>query len=793
MTGLLPDWGLPLGAGFWQAFGHPGCAIGLPVGLKLEREDGRPGYALHSWRIAGGALMDAFGVLTMRFVGDDQEPARTATIRQQFPDLALSFPGLTGQAYCRFTALDVLDLPGAGAAMPLTTVGQGLILTQRLTGSAVQLLKALTLGGGQPVVAEIVTAFTGRSARVQGTARLDGNALAARMMAQPGGRITRTALLETLRIHAWPDAIVTPQAPDAATCAAIADRLTATALDMAPPDATATEPRWCLRPDALTHRTLTLMLDDDTICPRAVLLRSPALIPPDVTENAISDPLLVMQTGFVVLTLAAVVPEPRVGADVIGVEIEIPAHPPERPQTLRRTVAFDTGSAVATLPLRLAPGEPVGFNYRAFTIAMDGTGSTRRDGPSLHVADTHLTIPAAAWPVDFLLAEATTSLLATGNVALSYQGGHTAAHWQCDTVLSTAQPRIAIARPKSLDPTSRACKLLSLQGGAALPVALPPDTGDLFLDLAQIPEAGPQTASVAAEGAGPLPPFEYLGEDDRPEAARLVRLRPGDPPAELRWLPASPFRAGLRCRWAGTPPGAWSQPLPPGTRITLHAGDAQTVAWPGATPGVNPVPPDTPQLDLRDIELLAEDGGVYRYRPRAPRLQRGADGKPSASLIAFGTSVMVQLTAEWTMDDQRLADLTGQLERRDGKRPTLTPASDTVRETALVLQDGLGAALQVVTGTALGAPPQTSLLAVTLSDDLAERLKRALAGERGLATLRYTIEAADPQYSAAAIAITTLDPQSAAFASASRSTTSSRFHTVIAEADLADLVHTQNF
>ncbi|MBC7736741.1 MAG: hypothetical protein H7245_05845, partial [Candidatus Saccharibacteria bacterium] len=97
MAGLLPDWGLPLGAGFWQVSGHPGLAIGLPVALRLEREDGRPGYALHSWRIAGGAMLDAFGVLTVRFVGDDQDQARTTTIRQQVPDLALSFPGLAGQ------------------------------------------------------------------------------------------------------------------------------------------------------------------------------------------------------------------------------------------------------------------------------------------------------------------------------------------------------------------------------------------------------------------------------------------------------------------------------------------------------------------------------------------------------------------------------------------------------------------------------------------------------------------------------------------------------------------------
>ncbi|MBC7739813.1 MAG: hypothetical protein H7245_21970, partial [Candidatus Saccharibacteria bacterium] len=386
----------------------------------------------------------------------------------------------------------------------------------------------------------------------------------------------------------------------------------------------------------------------------------------------------------------------------------------------------------------------------------------------------------------------TASLLAAGNVALGYRGGDTAAQWQCDALLSTAQPRIAIARPKALTPISATCALQPLQGGPALPVPIAPDSGDLFLDLAQIPEAGPQTALAAAEGPGPLPHFEYLGEDDRPDTAHLVRLRPGDPPTLLRWLPTSPFRAGLRCRWAGTPPGTWSQSLPPGTRITVHAGDAQSLASPGATTGASPLPPSPASLDLPDIELLAVDGGPYRYRPRTSRLQRGADGKPAASLIVFGTSVMVQLTAEWTVDQSRLADLSTLLEQRDGKRPTLTVAADSVRETALLLRDDQGTPTQVATGTALGAPPQTSLLAVTLSGDQADRFKRAMAGERGLATLRYTVDAAEPQSSAAAVTIATQDDSSAHFTTAARSASSSRLHTLIVEADLADLVHSQN-
>ena len=796
MTAPLPDWGKPLGAGFWQAHGLPGLAIGLPVALRLEREDGRAGYSLHTWRIAGGQDMDAFGVLTIRFVGDDQEPARAAILRTQTPNIALSFPGLSGPGYCRFTALALLGLPGLDRPAPLVFIGQGLILTQRIAGNGVQLLQAMLHSGGQPVVAEVVTTFLGHAVRASGTARIDGNALAARIATLPGALITRAALIETLRTQAWPDAIVTPQAPDAAACDALADRITAAALALSPPDADASEPQWGLRASALPNATLTLSLNDDTIAPRAVLLRSPALLQPDLTVDDISDPLIVMQTGFAVLTLAAIVPDPRVGADVIGVDIEIPAHPPERPQTIRRSITFDSGSAIATVPVRLAPGEAAAFNYRAFTVAMDGSGSTRRDGPWLQNADTHLSLPARAWPVDFLVAEATGSLLAVGNLALSYDGSDAGTHWHCEAMLTVAQPRVTVARPKNLATVSATCVLISPQGGSPIAVALGADSGDLFLDLAAVPQAGPQTATAVTVGAGPFPALEFAGEDETadPAAIRLVRLRAGDAPIELRWLPTTPFRAGLRCRWATTPPGAWSPALPAGTRIEIHASDAQDLEWPGVASGAPPMSPnltapEKPQLDLPDVEVLADGPANYRYRPRAPRLQSGPDGKPAANLIAFGAGLMVQLTAEWTVDQSRLTALAALLENRDGAPSTLTAAGDSVRETALLLTDGA----TLTTGTALGAPPQTSLLSATLSGDQADLIKRAVGGERGLAIVRYTVDATDPSSRGAAIAIATMDDSSAHFAAASRSGTSSHMHTLISEADLASLMHPKIF
>jgi len=793
MTGQLPDWGKPLGAGFWQGFGRPELAIGLPVALRLEREDGHAGYALHTWRIAGGQDLDAFGVLTIRFVGDDQEPARAATIRAQIPNIALTFPGLTGQGYCRFTALTVLGLPGLDHPMPLVSVGQGLILTHRLSGGGVHVLQELIRSGAQPVVAEVVTTFSGHAVRTSGMAQIDGNGLAARLSARKG-IITRTALSEVLRTQGWPDAIVTAQPSTDAACDAIVDRITAAALTLAPPDADAFEAQWCLRADALANTTLTLTLDDETIAPRAFLLRSPALLPPKLTVDAIDDPLIVMQTGFAVLTISAVVPEPRVGADVIGVDIEIPANLPERPQTVRRTIIFDTGSTIATVPVRLAPGEPMAFNYRAFTAAMEGNGSTRRDGPWLKNIDTHLSVPANAWPVDFLVAEATASLLAVGNLALTYDGSDAESLWHCEVVLTAAQPRVAVARPKYLATTTATCNLTSPQGGTTIAVAIPPDGGDLFLDLAQVPAAGPQSVIAVAVGAGPMPAFEFAGEDEIAEAAaiRLVRLRPGEAPTDLRWLPATPFRAGMRCRWAATPPGPWSQPLPGGTRIEIHAGDPLSLPSPGPVTGATPMPPDPtlpgkPTLDLPDIELISEGPAKYRYRPRFPRLQLGPDGKPSANLIMFGSNVIVQLTAEWTVDQQRLTAIADLLEQRDGTPPALTLAADTVRDTALLLTDGT----TLATGTALGAPPQTSLLSATLSGDQADRIKRAVAGEHGLATVRYTIIATDPQSSGTAIAIATIGGSSAQFAAATHSETSSRVHSLTPGADLASLMHPQ--
>jgi hypothetical protein len=193
-------------------------------------------------------------------------------------------------------------------------------------------------------------------------------------------------------------------------------------------------------------------------------------------------------------------------------------------------------------------------------------------------------------------------------------------------------------------------------------------------------------------------------------------------------------------------------------------------------------------VDTSGLELLAAGAGAYAYRALAPALQTGPEGRPAIQLISAGPTSFLQLTAEWSVRPARLEALSAELGARDGAPPRLSPAPDSVRDTALLLADADGAFTPIATGSALGAPPQTSLLSASLDESGSGLVRRAMAGERGVARVRYTIDAVDP-----AEARTGFDERvrtAGAETSHSGQTTrvGLRRHVITAEADLADLI-----
>ena len=191
-------------------------------------------------------------------------------------------------------------------------------------------------------------------------------------------------------------------------------------------------------------------------------------------------------------------------------------------------------------------------------------------------------------------------------------------------------------------------------------------------------------------------------------------------------------------------------------------------------------------MDTTGLELFSAGDGNYVYRPKAPQLQTSLDGKPAIQLLGTDASGFLQITAEWTVGAHRLAELSAVIEKRDGAPPKLAPAPDSVRETALEIVQDDGNYAVAATGTAVGVPPQTSLLTATLVAGQADAVRRAMAGERGLARLRYTIDAAEPVSTERSFAATASGGGThAAFASHDSAGSFNR-HVIESVTDLAD-------
>lgn len=780
-TADLPDWSAPIDAGgapAWLMHGQPGRAAALPAALTPRHDDGRPGYALQAFRITGGADIDMFGVITIRFVGEYALETRQAGL----PAIRLE-PLALAEGYASFAATSAIDIGELATPQRLVSAGTGLKLTQRLTGAGIRAFQQIAETSASPIRARMIVAIPGIALRAPARARIDGDRLAALLAIQPGW--SREALVDALKTGSFGPAVqlVLPGDPqgDGAAVAALADRLTASALDLAIPAPADNSPLWRPRDGALAGHRLAFDLDDETIVRRAFLIESPPLLAPDIETSEIAGDGAAtgIATGFHLLTIDANLPPRRVGTAAIGIDLTIPAAPPQRSQTISHSLRFDAATPMASFPIRLGATEKPGFDYRTFVIALVGGATERLSGELLHNDDDHLTIPPGAFAVDFVRAEATPALLALGKVAIAWGGTRSGDNWRSDAELTTAAPSVAVARPRDLETRVIRVQLIAADGSRTLEIPASPD-GDLWLDIASLAESGPQKIGLEILfDAGPAPvALEYAGEDSI-DAITMVRIRPDAPRPDIHWLPISPLRTGVRLRWvlADGSRGDWSPVIAANTVQILNASAATGSGWPGGD-----TPPE-PGIDTSGLTLIATDPGAYVFRATAPRLATGPDGRPAAQLTVASSSGFLQLTAEFAVSPDRLAALATALERRDGTPPRLSPAFDTVDRTELLL-----AGTAIATGSASGLPPQTSLLSAMLDAAQMASVQRALGGERGIASIRYTIAASDPVTTDAGFAA---DSHSTASTTALAARTSSRTmnrHSITAEADLADLI-----
>ncbi|QWP76953.1 hypothetical protein J5226_00655 [Lysobacter sp. K5869] len=148
--------------------------------------------------------------------------------------------------------------------------------------------------------------------------------------------------------------------------------------------------------------------------------------------------------------------------------------------------------------------------------------------------------------------------------------------------------------------------------------------------------------------------------------------------------------------------------------------------------------------EVQGVLVARDAGGAWRYRPCAPGVARGGDGRAQFSLIGAGPVTMLALTASWGVPSAALDAVRAELAARAQVPPaqlSLSPEPVEVGSVRLMLGDGAGGFEELAKAQSSGAPPYHAAFNLMLTAEQAAKVRKALAGERGWLELRY--EASD--------------------------------------------------
>lgn len=146
--------------------------------------------------------------------------------------------------------------------------------------------------------------------------------------------------------------------------------------------------------------------------------------------------------------------------------------------------------------------------------------------------------------------------------------------------------------------------------------------------------------------------------------------------------------------------------------------------------------------DVQGVLVAQDAAGGWRYRPRAPGLARGADGRAQFALVGAGAVTMLALTASWGVPAAALEAVRAELAARaqvPAAQLGLAPAPVEVGAVRLLLGDGAGGFEELAQARSSGVPPYHAAFNVMLDAEQAARVRKALAGERGWLELRYEV------------------------------------------------------
>ncbi len=273
--------------------------------------------------------------------------------------------------------------------------------------------------------------------------------------------------------------------------------------------------------------------------------------------------------GPVVVELAAALPGRRRGLLECGATVSVPANPPFRVESLRKTVPFVEPSDRDLVELRFAPDEPLEYACTAYAVFAAEHGIERLFGPERPALTRHLTLNVADFPIRFLTVAGSPGLLALADLRVSVLGAPIA-----PVELTATTPSVAIGLAPLWAEPALAVEASEL-GGERVAAAQSGPAG--LIDLHSFRAYGPQRLAVEWHGGGSsASAFELVaeGEESDPGAIGLVHFGPGEETRLWSWFSDSPFGGGYRWRplaAPGEPAMAWSERRDPAEPLVLVA------------------------------------------------------------------------------------------------------------------------------------------------------------------------------------------------------------------------------
>ena len=701
--------------------GYPDLDRPLAFGTgRILRSFGGGSYLLEPSRY--GVLADATGVqwhleLVRALAAGDSRAAFSCTIGAEYdaasalarvreldPTASLSSLPVSDEWFRILPTPALAAAGGLTAPVPLASsgLGTGRLLMPLPVDSGLLLEAVLTEGGPLQSVAEVTVA--GVSPRLPVVVRFDPAALLTglRAVADVAGALPHAAIVQYFRQDLDGLPLQVSGTVDATTITAFAETMADRVVDRFGryiPAQDVTDAPVVALDEGAASGTVGWSLA------QPVLARRRTVVPVDLLSAARTqlgdlgldslverrDLATVPPLGQHRVTVLATLPATQGGSDVLGVMLDFPPRPPDRPQARTVTALLDRADVVR-LEVQLAPGEPLRYRVTPFAVVTDADGARQLDGTTRDGAGEVLRVSPADFPIELVRCETTPALaaLAVLQGVCTWEVGDQV--HQRGFTLDSGRLTAGIAVPRDRD-SLRIDVVAGARDGSGQLGLGPFETPSVRLDLGSFPFYGPRQAQVRCEfddtatvrAVNLLP----LGEEDRPEITSTVALTPAEPVATYHWFARSPFLPGYRYRahdvndapWAVVPAGGdlvlrssvlaaaaalREFAVRPSTglrevalrapRPSLESGmleDAPTTETGVVPVGVSPAPEPTDDLVYTRVDDATRKGYIPRYALDVQTVsgqQRYriamAQGETSSTLTAHLVAVMPPTPAQ---------------------------------------------------------------------------------------------------------------------------------------------------